>query len=1160
MNIDLVHQNNCRTINPTPMRRLLLFTSLMLFSVSSFATHLLGGEITWRCHPTNGNYIFTLRLYKECGTPAVGLGPNQTIQGPSGAIPVTQLPGNSGLEEISPTCNSNTPADITSCATSVSGIGAVQVFTYEGTTSLAGTPPAGGWIFSWTSCCRPGTVENTNSGGYFVRAIMFPFSPAGSNATPATVNVCYDNAPDFQERGSLTMCKSGPFTYNHLAADRDLDSVFFRFADPWQSANTPVVWNAGFSTTAPYPNSNSNAANGPITITPQGEISMNVTTATTGSYASCFAIESWRCGDIAPGVLGYQKIAEVYRDVAIVFRDCPGVNNEPAVSIDTSIYTFFTQVGQTYTTRVYPGDTIAFQLSATDFDFNPGTGAFQTIGFDAAGLQVGNPLSSSTGCLGVTPCAQLTPAQGQTGYAQALNNDIDFFWVPNCQHLNFGNVGCGGLNTFFFSLRMQDDFCPAPEIVLSTIVIEVVPGDPNAPPMKCLFYDVATDDIRIGWDKPERDSSLEFNYYVVWGAPTLAGPFTQVDTVFDLNTLSTDIPFAAGYRHFYMQQSTGNCDFLSQVTDTFSLMINNLTAWPPNVSSDSAYMSWTAIGSNNTLPPTSSGVYEIWTEIPTGSGNWNKVDESTQLDFGHPVTVCDKDASYQIRITDTATGCQSGSTVMSANFNDQTNNDQMTFDSVTVGLNGKALLSWQSSPSPDVVAYYLMFNDPKSGWGIVDTIPEGTPMPYEWDDSQADTRSETFKLLSVDSCDNRSDEQATLSYTTIYLKNFLDKCDGFSRNSWNYYRRFVGGIGGYNLLVRITPPGGTQGPWIPLFTGTDADTVFRQDFLVNGSNYCYKVQAYDTAQTVTASSNVVCIDANVPQKSRVLYLAQVTNNFLRSAIDLKMFIDVQADAKTFTIERATSLYGPYRAIGRVQKPTINSFIDYRDFGVDPGRLQYYYRVTATDVCGGRDTTSNTGNNIILNAVSNANLTNTIFWNHYKGFGGDVREYQIYRSLESNPENFELLPVTIAGTDSTYTDNIRQFAQTEKSYNYYVVAVEGNNPLAFTDNGAPFTSTSNMRTVTQKARVFIPTAFRPSSEIPANRTFGPSMRLDDVQNYNFYIMNRWGTVVFQTNDPTKQWDGDFKGSEAPTGVYIYNVRYSTLNDQPIEERGSFTLIR
>ncbi|WP_417602396.1 hypothetical protein, partial [Owenweeksia hongkongensis] len=371
--------------------RILIVTMISLMAFQSRASHLLGGEIIWEC-TANGKYDFTMIVYRECGAGAIPLPGNQTINGPVN-IPMTRQ----SIVEVSPVCLGGGSI---SCNTSPSGKGAVEKHTFKSNSpvTLSGVPPAGGWIFSWFQSARPGTVVNITPGNYFLRAIMYPYQPVGATA-PLNSNPCYDNSPKFQELGSITICTGSPFTYNHLVADKDLDSLFVRFAEPWTAANTPVNWDPGYSFQSPYPSNLTNPANGPVVLNSKtGEISMDIQVAQDGSYASCYEVEAWKCGVDGNGVIRPIKVASVFRDVVIITANGCATNNEPSAFIDTSTYRNIKQLGpKTYKTSVYPGDTINFRLSATDTDINPSTFLPQQITFQAAGLEVSRPMASGTG-------------------------------------------------------------------------------------------------------------------------------------------------------------------------------------------------------------------------------------------------------------------------------------------------------------------------------------------------------------------------------------------------------------------------------------------------------------------------------------------------------------------------------------------------------------------------------------------------------------------------------------------------------------------------------------------------------------------------------------------------------------------------------------------
>ncbi len=59
---------------------------------------------------------------------------------------------------------------------------------------------------------------------------------------------------------------------------------------------------------------------------------------------------------------------------------------------------------------------------------------------------------------------------------------------------------------------------------------------------------------------------------------------------------------------------------------------------------------------------------------------------------------------------------------------------------------------------------------------------------------------------------------------------------------------------------------------------------------------------------------------------------------------------------------------------------------------------------------------------------------------------------------------------------------------------------------------------------------------------------------------FRVINRWGEVVFETNQWLKGWDGTFRGKPAPTGVYVWMVKGTDKNYKKVEMQGTVNLIR
>jgi gliding motility-associated-like protein len=89
-------------------------------------------------------------------------------------------------------------------------------------------------------------------------------------------------------------------------------------------------------------------------------------------------------------------------------------------------------------------------------------------------------------------------------------------------------------------------------------------------------------------------------------------------------------------------------------------------------------------------------------------------------------------------------------------------------------------------------------------------------------------------------------------------------------------------------------------------------------------------------------------------------------------------------------------------------------------------------------------------------------------------------------------------------------------------------------------------------------VIIGDAFTPNTN-GINNIIAPNVLCQDLSNYVFRIYNRWGQLIFQTNDPTTGWDGRFNGQMQEVGVYDYYIEVSCGNCN-IFKKGNITLLQ
>ena len=96
-------------------------------------------------------------------------------------------------------------------------------------------------------------------------------------------------------------------------------------------------------------------------------------------------------------------------------------------------------------------------------------------------------------------------------------------------------------------------------------------------------------------------------------------------------------------------------------------------------------------------------------------------------------------------------------------------------------------------------------------------------------------------------------------------------------------------------------------------------------------------------------------------------------------------------------------------------------------------------------------------------------------------------------------------------------------------------------------------------VSDVVAVNIPKAFTPNGD-----NLNDILKIEygaGIKSFNFLkIFNRWGNMVFQTNNLNQGWDGMLNGVPQEMDAYTYLISYITYKDEPVSKTGSFILIR
>lgn len=128
------------------------------------------------------------------------------------------------------------------------------------------------------------------------------------------------------------------------------------------------------------------------------------------------------------------------------------------------------------------------------------------------------------------------------------------------------------------------------------------------------------------------------------------------------------------------------------------------------------------------------------------------------------------------------------------------------------------------------------------------------------------------------------------------------------------------------------------------------------------------------------------------------------------------------------------------------------------------------------------------------------------------------------------------------------------AQSKVSYSkekavYRVVAVsEGNTAIESVSNTAEFITATY---------VYLPNAFTPDQD-GVNDKFG-AVGIN-AEKYDLKIFNRWGELLFESNNITHKWDGSHKGKLVSDGVYVYTFSATeAATGKLISKTGTVTVL-
>ncbi len=124
---------------------------------------------------------------------------------------------------------------------------------------------------------------------------------------------------------------------------------------------------------------------------------------------------------------------------------------------------------------------------------------------------------------------------------------------------------------------------------------------------------------------------------------------------------------------------------------------------------------------------------------------------------------------------------------------------------------------------------------------------------------------------------------------------------------------------------------------------------------------------------------------------------------------------------------------------------------------------------------------------------------------------------------------------------------------------YIVTLEGTNEFGCVARDSAVVN------VKRDFEIFVPSAFTPKSYDGVNDYFKPIIRGKElVLQYKFTVTNRWGDVLFETNDMDAAWNGAMDNSPdyfVQNDTYIWMVSVELLTESTSKTlQGTVLIIR
>ncbi|MFM7080153.1 MAG: PKD domain-containing protein [Bacteroidota bacterium] len=1099
------------------MKRFFISFILLLATMQSLATHIVGGELYYT-YLGNNQYEIRLTVYRDCfnGVPPFDDPAYVGIWDASNNL-IMEVP-------MSPNDSATVPSIINSACMQPPTNICVRVANYYATVSLPPIP--GGYQLAYQRCCRNGTIQN----------LVSPLSTGATFYATIPGSTPNNSNPEFSALPPAFICNGYPFVFDHSATDADGDSLVYSICDPYNGATTGNA--APLPSASPPPFGNvifqppynvGNLLGGiPLSINPQTGI-LTATPNTFGQFVVGICVSEYRNGVL---------LSTSIRDYQINVVDCPqlvvAALLTPSINCgsNTVQFTNFSQGAATYLWDFgVPG--------ATSSSLNPSYTypALGTYNVTLVAYSNVNPLCTDTtiGVVNIYPDYvadfnfTTTPCSNTVSFNDSSNTASG---VTNSWNWNFGDGLPGS------SITDPNHTFPGPGTYNVTLQTTSTLG----------CEETIVHPVTI-------DPPVSFS-------PILSGPTsTCVGQASPPLTVTINSSTGQSFSPYNVSYS------INGITQPPVLSTGNTANIPaPNTSAGTYNIDITGItSSSNPACPSSGSDSFVFTVAPTPTAT-----------IGNNQTVCKNDPAiititgqggqvpYLIGYTINNGPVQTGNSDINGLLNITVNTDiPGTFQYRVVSIESSG-----STPCPNIqnaLATVVVRDDP----GATVTSPATTvcqndppvQLTFNGSGSAAPYQINYSINGTIQPGINTNGNTATIPFPTNATGVFLVELNDVSYASGPGCPATLSQSTSINILPQ--PEADIIGTTTVCKNGTEPSITLTGSLNTAPYTFVYRING-GPLQSVTTSNNTSDITITAPTN-----IVGVFNYELISVSGSSNPSCTKNLSKSITINikdlPEATLYAPDSiCLGDDNRNVTFAASN----GVPPFTFTYQVNGSANQ------TISSNSNTVAVPIPTNSlgSFNYSLIGIADSGPPGCSRIISkattvvvddIIADFISAPVACPFAP-NIAFSEATANGVSWQWEFGDGTFGsgssvqhlYEVGGTFEITMIATSAIGCKDTIAKDIDVI-QPFRIWMPNAFTPNGDAK-NEKFLPVTT--SVSNYNLNIFNRWGSLVFQTQDPDEGWNGKFAGSDATEGVYVYVLSTSDLCGKKSVRKGTFMLVR